>query len=98
MCLTSVCPVLSTRFVHCPLSLLYPFLFLLAQGKRNLASQTSTSSARNSKGTDMKHIMANAIMGGGGTARERLRQRKGLAREQPQGLYRHVSESSQRVF
>lgn len=35
----------------------------------------------------MKNIMANAIMGGGGTARERLRQRKGLAREQPQGTY-----------
>lgn len=34
----------------------------------------------------MKNIMANAIMGGGGTARERLRQRKVLAREQPQGM------------
>ena len=58
------------------------FLF---QGKRNLSSQASTSSSRNSKGSDIKNIMANAIMGGGGTARERLRQRKGLAREQPQG-------------
>ncbi len=35
----------------------------------------------------MKNRLANAIMGGGGTARERLRQRKGLAREQPQGTY-----------
>ena len=68
--------------IHCTVHLFY-----MLQGKRNLASQTSTSSARNSKGTDMKNIMANAIMGGGGTARERLRQRKGLAREQPQGMF-----------
>ena len=38
----------------------------------------------------MKDIMANAIMGGGGTARERLRQRKGLAREQPQGTHGRI--------
>ena len=39
----------------------------------------------------MKNIMANAIMGGGGTARERLRQRKVLSRDQPQGTPLHLS-------
>jgi hypothetical protein len=68
-------------------SLLHVLIMSLVQGKRNLASQTSTTSARNSKGSEMKDMMANAIMGGGGTARERLRQRKGLAREQPQGTH-----------
>ena len=57
---------------------------LFFQGKRNLSSsQVPSSSSRNSKGNDIKNMMANAIKGEG-TARERLRSRKVLS-QQPQG-------------
>jgi len=54
------------------------------QGKQNLSSnQVPSSSSRTSKGSDIKHLMANVIRGEG-TARERLKARKVLS-QQPQG-------------
>lgn len=46
------------------------------RGKRNLATQLSGMSSQASKGSDAKQQLANAILGGEGTARERLAQRR----------------------